>query len=172
MVSGEGAGFILRGLPHGFNHQTSAYFPRKEFALNRSCIEKTLISISGCADPWVGFESSCYLFPVTKETWRGAVDTCNKEGASLVSIKSQAEQDFVEDNMKGKSCLGMSDTENEGHWVWLADGTEHNYTHWSTGEPNGGKRENYGMIRENGGGWNDWNGVSKKLFYICKKSLE
>ena len=121
----------------------------------------------------MGFDSSCYLFPDTKMTWSGAVDACAKEGASLVSIKSQAEQDFVEENIKGGSWLGMSDAENEGHWIWLADGSEVTYTHWNGGEPNGGKRENFGMIYKLGK-WNDCNTKTTRHFdkyYICKKSL-
>ena len=128
---------------------------------------------SGCEAPWVGFESSCYLFPDTTATWSDAESACAKEGASLVSIKSQAEQDFVEENMKGRSWLGMSDAENEGHWVWLADGSDLTYTHWDWGEPNGETRENYGMIWEVGT-WNDCqpgNPYCENLYYICKKSL-
>ena len=131
-----------------------------------------LFSVSVCEAPWVAFESSCYLFPGSTETWSDAVDACAKEGASLVSIKSQAEQDFVEENMKSRSWLGMSDAKEEGHWVWLADGTDVTYTHWDAGEPNGGTSENYGMIWETVGTWNDCapgEAYFEKLYYICKK---
>ena len=90
------------------------------------------------------------------------MDACAKEGASLVSIKSQAEQDFVEENMKGNSWLGMSDAKNEGQWVWLADGSEVTYTQWNEGEPNGGKTENFGMIY-NLGKWNDCKPQKKQV---------
>ena len=134
----------------------------------------SLVLISVCAAPWVGFESSCYLFPDTKGKWSDAVDTCTKEGASLVSVKSQAEQAFVEENIKGSSWLGMSDAKNEGKWIWLADGTEVTYTHWNRGEPNGETRENYGMI-SGSGTWNDCPpgnpNFDISLYYICKKSL-
>ena len=101
------------------------------------------------------------------------MDACAKEGASLVSIKTQAEQDFVEENIKGDSWLGMSEAENEGHWIWLADGSDVTYTRWDWGEPNGGEMENCGMIYKFGK-WNDCNPGNKfcdHLYYICKKSL-
>ena len=85
-----------------------------------------------------------------------------------MSIKSQAEQDFVEENIKGRSSwLGMSDSKNEGKWIWLADGTGVGYTHWDGGEPNGGTGKNYAVLRR-GGKWNDLN-PGKDRYYICKK---
>jgi hypothetical protein len=84
----------------------------------------------------------------------------------LATITSQAEQDFVWNNVmlhdQGNSAwLGGADAAQEGAWAWVTGpevGDALTYFNWSAGEPNGGTIENYLTMREttaDGGGWND-----------------
>lgn len=55
---------------------------------------------------------NCYIFVATQVTWQAAEDDCVAQGAHLVSIHSQAEQDFVAgENSKYWFCCSYLDYE-------------------------------------------------------------
>ena len=101
--------------------------------------------------------------------WISAEDYARSLGGHLVSINSQAEQDWVyqtfgQSEFGGEQTLwiGLTDaddqsTEGEGHFVWTS-GEPVIYTNWyaPTGEPNNAGDEDYASIwAGNNGGWND-----------------
>ncbi len=92
----------------------------------------------------------------------------------LVTVTSQAENDFVSSKLQGQGWMGASDDAVEGVWRWVtgpeagtqfsqqqlgSTGTSVNgmYIHWDVGEPNDADTfgEHYGHFWENGY-WNDY----------------
>ncbi len=68
-------------------------------------------------------------------TWADAEAWAVGEGAHLVTIDDQAEQDFVYSRFGDAArWIGLSDAETEGTYVW-ADGTPFSYNHWASGYP-------------------------------------
>jgi hypothetical protein len=86
----------------------------------------------------------------------------------LVTITSQAEQDFVTTKLHGQGWLGASDADVEGEWRWVTgpeNGTQFwagngttghviTYANWNGGEPNNSGNEDCGQFLANGL-WND-----------------
>ena len=73
-------------------------------------------------------------------TWHDAKDYCENLGGYLATINSQAEDDFVYDNLGAFSpheyvWLGATDEAQEGTWKWVT-GESWNFTNWDSGEPN------------------------------------
>ncbi|XP_051811869.1 ladderlectin-like [Acanthochromis polyacanthus] len=127
----------------------------------------------GCPTSWYNFNGRCYKYIRTLKTWFGAQVHCASMGANLVSIHSSHEQNFVNalirsfDPSARSTWIGFSDTSQEGRWTW-SDGSEVNYVCWSTGEPNGGTRENCGLTS-----WGSsfrWNDISCSYSYpsVCR----
>lgn len=96
-------------------------------------------------------------------SWHQAVAYCESLGGHLATITSQAEKDFVYNNLASVSpqwCwLGATDEVNEGVWQWVT-GEPWVYSAWQRGEPNNcGGFENYLMFftppDPRAGRWND-----------------
>jgi hypothetical protein len=102
--------------------------------------------------------------------WDEANAMATAMGGYLVTISSQAENDFITNNVipghltpgVSGAFIGSTDAGHEGLWLW-ATGPEAgtafssgpgsingHYTNWAAGEPNGGTGENYGFIGADG----------------------
>uniref|UniRef100_A0A8C2ATD5 Mannose receptor, C type 1b n=1 Tax=Cyprinus carpio TaxID=7962 RepID=A0A8C2ATD5_CYPCA len=84
---------------------------------------------------WIPFKDSCYSFVMDQRSWSRASRLCMTWGASLVSIRDEEEQKFIENNLmlveSYKSFwIGLFQTQ-KGHWLW-ADDTVVDYTNWGT----------------------------------------
>ncbi len=93
-----------------------------------------------------------YALTSTVETWTQAENEAVANGGHLVSITSQAEQDFVAStfltgaNFRSTFFIGINDAANPGHYVWTT-GEPVAYTNFQAGEPNHYKGvEFYGAI--------------------------
>ncbi|KAL7382488.1 hypothetical protein ABVT39_023298 [Epinephelus coioides] len=113
-----------------------------------------------CPMFWYSFNGRCYKYISTRFTWADAELHCVSEGANLVSIHSQDEENFVRslvsnfDPVQGSTWIGLSDTQREGRWMW-SDGTAVDFTFWYSGMPNGGDSQN--CVHKNyATQWNDY----------------
>lgn len=89
---------------------------------------------------------------------------CDLIGGHLVTITSQAEQDFV------FSLVGTSDTWlggelKNGKWTWVTGENFSAYQNWLPGQPSGGETK-LGFW-EGKGQWNDYRASSKNI-YVCE----
>ncbi|XP_056395792.1 C-type lectin domain family 10 member A-like [Hyla sarda] len=80
-----------------------------------------------CSAGWHFFQMSCYLLSSQTRNWQESLHWCRKQGAHLVVIGSQAEQEFLQKVVKMSSWIGLSDRDMEGKWQWV-DGTPYNAT--------------------------------------------
>uniref|UniRef100_A0A1V1G515 Putative LPSBP5 n=1 Tax=Reticulitermes speratus TaxID=60591 RepID=A0A1V1G515_9NEOP len=86
--------------------------------------------------------------------WVEARDICEKEGAHLAVINSEAEAKFVSSLWTSTldwAYIGTHDLYVEGKYVTLYNETlsDAGYDRWYAGEPNGGTSENCGVINRN-----------------------
>lgn len=94
-----------------------------------------------CPMFWYSFSGRCYKYMATEMTWADAELFCLSEGANLVSIHSQEEQNFVQtlvqnfDHGTGPTWIGLSDIHKEGRWMWSDDCATH-FFFWLASEPN------------------------------------
>ncbi|KAG0714712.1 C-type lectin domain family 4 member G [Chionoecetes opilio] len=92
-----------------------------------------------CEEGWYMFELSCYQVNNDEATWRAAKETCENQGAHLVSISSEGEQGFLEAMVQQSTWIGLKvdgkDDDGKRNFAWV-DSRDFNYTSWSEGEPN------------------------------------
>ena len=98
-------------------------------------------------------------------TWAQCRDAAVAKGGKLVTIRSQAENDWVFANIIPLASsdlgawIGFSDAGHEGLWYW-ASGETPGFTRWNQGEPNNWQGvENYAHMYKDGpsaGYWNDF----------------
>ncbi|MFX1282788.1 MAG: NosD domain-containing protein [Promethearchaeota archaeon] len=97
-----------------------------------------------------------YKMITIPRTWREAKTDCEALGGHLVTITSQAENDFVRSLTSwGEPTfwIGLTDEITEGEWQWVTDEVV-NYTNWGSGEPNDSGGEDY-VETDDSGEWND-----------------
>ncbi|KAJ8414650.1 hypothetical protein AAFF_G00038520 [Aldrovandia affinis] len=75
-----------------------------------------------CPWGWEQSHSKCYYFSTGTKSWDDSRNDCIKQGADLVVIDSEEEQEFISKHTKHPSWIGLSDSGTEGGWLWL-DGT-------------------------------------------------
>ncbi|XP_047434291.1 CD209 antigen-like protein C [Mugil cephalus] len=117
---------------------------------------------------WVSFNGSFYYVSSTKKTWQDSRNDCLQRGADLMIINSQEEQNFAR-RFRKYMWVGLNDKQTEGRWEWV-NGNAMTTSYWSEGEPNGGRRENCGNVKnfEYDYSWNDED-CSTSLFWVCEK---
>ncbi|KAM6162660.1 C-type lectin domain family 4 member C-like [Erethizon dorsatum] len=131
-------------------------------------------SWSCCPTPWKPFESSCYFFSTTWQSWKESQEYCTALQADLAVIRTQKEQDFIIQNLNTSSAyyLGLSDPEGRRHWQWV-DQTRYNAsaTFWHPGEPSQPDERCVVVIfRPATGRWG-WNDISCHLpqEWLCRR---
>jgi len=79
-------------------------------------------SNTGCPAGWKSKFGNCYKwFFTAQKTWQDAETDCNNQGAHLISIHDDAENEFISKTVKGTVWTGGILTRRQG-WVW-SDGT-------------------------------------------------
>ena len=108
--------------------------------------------------------------------WREAYKFCEQQGGHLATINSEEEQTFIYNIIKNKSTrsytwLGATDWYEEGNWKWIT-GSKIVYYNWADGEPNNNYDEDFLMIYNNSGKWNDGTDIyysdTKAYSFICE----
>ena len=108
--------------------------------------------------------------------WREAYKFCEQQGGHLATINSEEEQTFIYNIIKNKSTrsytwLGATDWYEEGNWKWIT-GNKIVYHNWADGEPNNNYDEDFMMIYNNSGKWNDGTDIyysdTKAYSFICE----
>nr|XP_039268425.1 uncharacterized protein LOC120343349 [Styela clava] len=102
---------------------------------------------------WKTVNRSFYIltFYNTDSTWYQAKSLCESSRSSLVqldvtSIKNDVLNTVTSSGLVINYWIGATDEASEGHWKWM-DGSSASIT-WNTGQPNGGRAQNYlGMDR-------------------------
>ncbi|KAK1891602.1 Lactose-binding lectin l-2 [Dissostichus eleginoides] len=129
-----------------------------------------------CPMFWYSFNNRCYKHIAADMNWADAELHCVSQGANLVSIHSQREENFVKSLIKnhnptqGYTWIGLSDTQMEGRWMW-SDGSAVNFVSWSSGEPNNEGNED--CVHTNFGFDHKWNDMSCYNSYpsVCASLL-
>ncbi|XP_069737702.1 hepatic lectin-like [Phaenicophaeus curvirostris] len=123
-----------------------------------------------CSAGWKMFEKSCYFFSTETMSWPDAEEICTDQGAHLVIINSDLEQEFVKDNINSSSTywLGVTDQLQEGNWVWI-NGERTSISYWNMLNENKDRDQKDCGIIGPGGIWND-DRCSYSNRWICEKS--
>ena len=102
---------------------------------------------------------------------------CNERNANLVSVHSEEESNFVFDltdntftNTTNCMWTGGKKNYDTNTWEWV-DGSDYDFTHWNSGQPQGGSPDNQQCITYFRGGdlWNDRPCHNWCKITICKK---
>lgn len=120
-------------------------------------------------DGKTSFQEHSYQLISTKMSWVDAKAYCESLGGHLVTITSQAEQNFVCENFTkkyGAAMIGLSDAANEGDWKWVT-GEAFSFSNWDSGEPNNEGNEDY-VLMNSDGTWNDGHLEREKWIFICE----
>ncbi|XP_042801651.1 C-type lectin domain family 4 member D isoform X2 [Panthera leo] len=74
-----------------------------------------------CPTGWRSFQDNCYLPLNDNKTWAKSERNCTDMGAHLVTITSEAEQNFIIQLLDRRFSyfLGLTDEDHEGQWSWV-----------------------------------------------------
>ncbi|XP_052763954.1 snaclec A9-like [Mya arenaria] len=124
------------------------------------------VFVRQCEAGWTMFDVSCYQLFSINTTWDDARSACEQVNASLASITSKEEDNFINAFIDGTSdtiWVGGTDRQVEGRWKWVS-GDEWIYENFVS-EGNGdtlGIRHNQGWIDEIG---------RNPYFYLCERLM-
>uniref|UniRef100_A0A672J829 C-type lectin domain-containing protein n=1 Tax=Salarias fasciatus TaxID=181472 RepID=A0A672J829_SALFA len=117
------------------------------------------------ASGWMQHNSNCYkLNSDTRKSWTAARVDCVLDGGDLVSIASEAENQYVMAMMGTSKWIGLKHNPTEGGYSW-SDGTPLSHTNWADGEPNNheGREECVEMVSSTNGTYSWWNDLNCDL---------
>ncbi|RWS22547.1 galactose-specific lectin nattectin-like protein [Leptotrombidium deliense] len=99
-------------------------------------------SCINCPKNWFRYDNKCFFVNKTKASFKDTVINCNSLGATLVSIHSSKENQFIrhiteESKIYWTGGLQMSGFQNDFTWI---DTSQFDFTHWFPRQP---KTENF-----------------------------
>ncbi|KAJ6666767.1 hypothetical protein lerEdw1_020491 [Lerista edwardsae] len=128
---------------------------------------------TACSSGWIAYAGHCYQLRRDSRTWKGAQQSCRKEGGDLASIHNIEEFGFVISQLgyapNDQLWIGLNDQKTQMYFEW-SDGTQVRFTKWQRGEPRyieNVQKDCVLMSGENGY-WADYF-CEVELGYICKK---
>ncbi|XP_040515751.1 C-type lectin domain family 2 member D isoform X3 [Gallus gallus] len=81
-----------------------------------------------CPNTSIGFQGKCYYFSDTESDWNSSREHCHRLGASLATIETVEEMEFMLRYRGPANCwIGLHRAEGAEHWTW-ADGST--FTNW------------------------------------------
>ncbi|KAK2142134.1 hypothetical protein LSH36_994g01031 [Paralvinella palmiformis] len=152
--------------------------------LNMSLVDGISPAV-GCGYLWYEFNGSCYRMYQRSNTFEEARSFCQNDGADLVVIANEEENQFLkelfylqEDLQSPETIwhafIGLTDMAKEGTHVWV-DGTPLSYSNWVAGDPNDSDGTNDIVeivgpyIPSNYGRWVDSSTIKTSETYICER---
>ena len=139
---------------------------------------QTCTQIQGCD---LTLNGSCYAHVDDSLNWNQAENCCVAWGGHLASIHSNDTNILLNSirNQERFTWIGLSDTANDGVYVWT-DGTQYGYENFASGQPNSNGESCFHFFNGVNGAltWNDFDcssssitlGVDIFTSYICQKS--
>ena len=115
----------------------------------------------------VTWEGHRYAFCKHKWSWDSARNRCRTHGMDMVTINSQAENDFIASQNDYHVWTGYEN--NTGAWKWA--GGESDYTNWQDGEPNTSSYHCAYMETSWGFKWGDHN-CGTGFHFVCEAPVE
>nr|XP_058952138.1 uncharacterized protein LOC131779589 [Pocillopora verrucosa] len=89
-----------------------------------------------CKPGWSYFSGFCYSTSESCKNWTEAQKTCQKYNTSLIAVKSQEINVYIQQRLNGdRGWIGFNDRDTEGTFVW-ADNQSSNFTYWAPHQPN------------------------------------
>ncbi|RVE75673.1 hypothetical protein OJAV_G00001130 [Oryzias javanicus] len=118
---------------------------------------------------WIYFSGSFYYISVIEKSWQNSRIDCWGKGADLIIIDSKEENEFAR-KFKKRVWIGLSDRQNEGHWIWQ-DGSPLRKSFWYPGEPNNDQNNEDCAEIITFNVENSWNDApcANAHFWICEK---
>ncbi|KAG7492263.1 hypothetical protein MATL_G00012690 [Megalops atlanticus] len=128
-----------------------------------------------CEVGWQSFQRGCYRLTAEKKDWHEAQKTCHRMDASLVSIHTLPELEFIIRHLKkdvDELWIGLHDTKMQMNFEW-SDRTPVIFTYWHPFEPNNFRNTQEDCVTLWGpeGRWND-SPCNLSLPSICKKEAQ
>nr|XP_049620049.1 macrophage mannose receptor 1-like [Syngnathus scovelli] len=162
---------LLKGLPQkAYNGSTCNGIVSKVY-VNELAPSYTFTDTEPrCLGPdWEEFADFCYKRFDDTKTWYGARYSCWGLDANLVSIRSEAERDWLQDFLKsapGDTWTGLNDLVDLGRFVW-SDRRKVTFTNWDPlGKPTG-LMENCVATLSQSGKWKKMSCMQLNG-YVCK----
>ncbi|XP_006879432.1 PREDICTED: secretory phospholipase A2 receptor [Elephantulus edwardii] len=127
-----------------------------------------------CEPGWDPYNRKCYRLQKEKKTWNEALQSCHSDNATLISIPSLAEVEFLVtflgDENASETWIGLSSSKIPVSFEW-AEGSAVTFTNWQTLEPHifPNRSQLCVSAEQSEGHWKITN-CEEALFYICEKS--
>ena len=111
----------------------------------------------------------CYKFVEESLSWGAAFNVCSEADSHLARVNNNGVNKRVQQFVSGdmEIWLGISDSQEEGTWVYSNNAKVGNWNNWGEGNPDGGEEENCATLKEDGK-WNDKN-CTIMLPFVCTK---
>ncbi|EYC29996.1 hypothetical protein Y032_0005g2382 [Ancylostoma ceylanicum] len=138
------------------------------------------------SDGWRSYLSSSYKVFQNARNFDDAEKKCREEGAHLVSIHSEQENQFVHSltrtgheikNFEDFVYIGLRKNTRTGKWYWT-DGSQVNYTKWAVHQPDEPETEHCTQLHQDPGPkliyvedrkWNSITCSRPMKYFVCKR---
>lgn len=119
----------------------------------------TGMCFSAGAGAWITNPSNGHRYKsIDCGSWTDCENMAVTEGAHLVTIRNQQEQDWLTQNFGTSQnyWIGFTDQDQEDNWTWIS-GEPVTYTNWAYGEPNNSYTcgEHWAVMNWQSSAWND-----------------
>ncbi|CAJ0601479.1 unnamed protein product [Cylicocyclus nassatus] len=162
--------------------KSTRYTNRRRITLRPTTRKPTTAGLK--YDVWLRFGGCDYMVKRDAKDFGNAEASCRKHGAHLVSIHSEAENNFIHKiTSSGSSVtsftqfvyIGLRKNANN-EWRWI-DGSPMNYNKWAAHQPDWPKEETCGQFHQDPAKlydvqdyhWNSIRCIRPMKYYVCKK---
>ncbi|XP_062603967.1 C-type lectin domain family 4 member A-like [Saccostrea cucullata] len=143
---------------------------------NTQTLWQYLFNPSVCSDGWSPYSGHCYIYNETSLIWNTANDECKRQGAYLLEIETQYENDWIITSLLFSLCsvtwdinceVFVGGSTEKGVFKWECSNNLLTYQNWYPNEPSDiGTRECIFLMPN--GQWSDGNCEYPRKF-ICEK---